>query len=386
MFKILHTSDWHLGKKLNGISRLEEQIQVLEEIDEICDEKDIEIVIIAGDIYDSFNPSIEAEKLFIKTIKKLSNSGQRLVIIIAGNHDSASRLNNLVPLANEYGILIYSEPDQIIEPKKYGNFEVINSNKGLIEVCLNGKKINILSLVYPTEMNLNLNMIDYDDEKYSSVISKKLYENMPKNTDIPLIIVSHLFVTGSSINSDEQLGGALSVELKGLPKANYIALGHIHKPQVFSKYNCAYSGSILEYRETEAKHKKAVLYVEIDEGTTIEKIPLKNQRPIKIVLFRDIELALKYTQENNKDDQWIYLQLVLEKPLTSFELKKLKENKSVIGIEIKTIAKGIDVQIESEKSIEVEFENNFLNVNGVKSTKRQTKLFHRYVKELNETN
>lgn len=85
--KILHTADWHLGKKLDRFPRIEEQVLVLEEIINIAEKEAVDLVIIAGDLFDNFNPSVEASDLFYKTLKKLANEGKRPVIAISGNHD-----------------------------------------------------------------------------------------------------------------------------------------------------------------------------------------------------------------------------------------------------------------------------------------------------------
>ena len=103
--KILHTADWHLGKRLDNYSRIEEQIEVMNEICEIADEQNIDLVLVAGDLFDTFNPSVEAVELFYKTLKRLANNGQRPVIAIAGNHDSPDRIDAPDPLARECGII-----------------------------------------------------------------------------------------------------------------------------------------------------------------------------------------------------------------------------------------------------------------------------------------
>ncbi|MCB0293286.1 MAG: exonuclease subunit SbcD, partial [Calditrichaeota bacterium] len=99
--KILHTADWHLGKRLERFSRLEEQREVLEEICGIAEQEAVDAVIIAGDIYDTFNPASEAVELFYKTVKRLADEGRRAVVAIAGNHDSPDRFAAPEPLARE---------------------------------------------------------------------------------------------------------------------------------------------------------------------------------------------------------------------------------------------------------------------------------------------
>src|ERR1035437_2649810 len=112
--KILHTSDWHLGKRLEGFSRLNEQSAVLQEICDIADSEKAEAVIIAGDLFDTFNPSTEAVELFYHFTKKLTNNGTRPVIAIAGNHDSPERIEAPDPLAPECGILFSGFPHPVI--------------------------------------------------------------------------------------------------------------------------------------------------------------------------------------------------------------------------------------------------------------------------------
>jgi len=103
--KILHTSDWHLGKRLENFSRLDEQIAVLDEICTIADKENIDAVLVAGDLFDTFNPPTEAVELFYRSLKKLSKNGSRPVIAIAGNHDSPDRIESPDPLARECGII-----------------------------------------------------------------------------------------------------------------------------------------------------------------------------------------------------------------------------------------------------------------------------------------
>ena len=102
--RLIHTADWHLGKHIEGHSRLEEQELFLEDFLDIVKERDADVVLIAGDIYDSSNPPAKAEQLFYDTLKKISEGGRRLTIVIAGNHDNPERLVSATPLAMEHGI------------------------------------------------------------------------------------------------------------------------------------------------------------------------------------------------------------------------------------------------------------------------------------------
>ena len=133
--KILHTSDWHLGKYLEGFSRLEEQKQVLKEICEIADDEKVNAVIISGDLFDTYNPSAEAIELFYKTLKILANGGKRAVIAIAGNHNYPDRIEAPDALARECGIVFAGYPNTIITPFELeSGLKLIQSDSGFIEI------------------------------------------------------------------------------------------------------------------------------------------------------------------------------------------------------------------------------------------------------------
>jgi exonuclease SbcD len=129
--RILHTSDWHLGKRLENFTRLEEQQSVLSEICEIADSEKVDAVIVAGDLFDTFNPPVEAIDLFYKTLKRLSNNGKRAVIAIAGNHDSPDRIEAPDPLARECGIFFAGYPASVIPVLELeSGLKVIQSEPG----------------------------------------------------------------------------------------------------------------------------------------------------------------------------------------------------------------------------------------------------------------
>ena len=132
--KILHTADWHLGKRLDSFYRLEEQKLVLNEICEIADEQAVDAIIVAGDLFDAFNPPVEAIELLYKTLKRLTNNGKRPVIAIAGNHDSPTRIDSPDPLARECGILFMGLPNTQVQTLQLEDgFEITNTDEGFME-------------------------------------------------------------------------------------------------------------------------------------------------------------------------------------------------------------------------------------------------------------
>src|SRR5690606_22992465 len=135
--RILHTGDWHLGKRLDNFSRLEEQREVLSEICTLADQQQADVIIIAGDLFDNFNPAVEAVELLYRTLRVLSDNGRRPVIAIAGNHDSADRIDAPDIIARECGILFVGYPKAHILPYMIpGGFAVTKSTPGFIELQL----------------------------------------------------------------------------------------------------------------------------------------------------------------------------------------------------------------------------------------------------------
>ena len=175
--KILHTADWHLGKRLNNYSRHEEQQIVLNEICEIADRENVDVVIIAGDLFDTFNPPNESTSLFYKTCKQLSNNGLRPIIAIAGNHDSPERIEAPNPLARECGIIFAGYPKSVIEPYELPNgFAVTRSTEGFIELQLLGYDypLRILLAPYANEYRLAEYLgVENTDETLRQLLSEK---------------------------------------------------------------------------------------------------------------------------------------------------------------------------------------------------------------------
>ncbi|HBC97757.1 MAG TPA: exonuclease SbcCD subunit D, partial [Clostridium sp.] len=153
--RILHTSDWHLGKNLEGRSRMDEQEAFLKDFVKIVNDNNVDLIIIAGDIYDSYNPPARAEKMFYDTLKKLSSNGERLTLVISGNHDNPDRLVAAGPLARDHGIIMVGTPKSVVPCGSYGRHKVINSGEGFIEIEINGERAVIITVPYPSEKRLD---------------------------------------------------------------------------------------------------------------------------------------------------------------------------------------------------------------------------------------
>lgn len=371
--RFIHTSDWHLGKNLEGKSRLEEQEKFCEDFIDIVNENNIDMVVIAGDIYDTSNPPAQAEKLFYKTVSKLSNNGKRCVLIISGNHDNPERLGAATPLAHEQGIIILGNPLSATQVASYDGFEILEAKEGCVKVKVKDEEAVIITLPYPSEKRLNEVIGDTgsDEERqvtYSEKIGdifRNLEENFEDNTIN--IAVSHIFVVGGEGTDSErpiQLGGSLLVEKKDLPsKAQYIALGHLHKPQKASaRLNAYYSGSPLQYSKDERAYTKGAYIVDIEANKKpkIEEIYFKNYKPIEVFKCNGIEEALQICEENKERDLWSYFEIKTDEVISQSDIKKMKETLKDI-IEIRPIItsqyeqENIDIKEKSMAELFSEF-------------------------------
>ncbi|MGY0394655.1 exonuclease subunit SbcD [Fusobacterium sp. SYSU M8D902] len=363
--KILHTSDWHLGKRLEGSKRIEEQKKFVDTLEKIVNEENPQLILIAGDIFDTPAPSSEAEKLFFDAMKKISNFGKRAIVIIPGNHDSAERLVASKNLAKEFGIIIYEKPFEEKELGKYGEFEIERATQGGALLNIGGERVYIYSLPYMSEAILNdeyRNLFEESDEDlpYTKKIGRVLKYGVSQLENIPKVVMAHLFIMGSIGDGDErgvELGGSKGVDLNDLPDVDYIALGHIHKPVKYSKKRACYSGSPIEYRVTENRYKKKVIIAELkgELQTDIREIELENYKPIKRYEVIGVEEAINLSKELMKVEEWVYLKVETDRYLSGAEIREIKKNKNIVELSI--------AYQNSEENQEVNyFENGEINI------------------------
>lgn len=337
--RILHTGDWHLGKNLEDASRMHEQELFLNDFVDIVEKNKVDLVIIAGDVYDNSNPPARAEKMFYDTLKKLSKNGERLILVIAGNHDNPERLVAAGPLAMEHGIIMSGTPKTVIQCGEYGQHKVINSGEGFIEVEINNEKAVILTVSYPSEKRLNevlYGEMDSDEDRvktYGERI-KSLFDSLEKNyrSDTINLVVSHLFAMGSEEGGSErsiQLGGSYIVNGSCFPKeAQYIALGHVHKPQIVPGTNkkARYSGSPLHYNKKEINITKKCFIIDVkaNEECVVNEIELKVYKPIEVWKCESISDAIDKCEENKDRNCWVYLEVKCDRYIREDEIKKMK--------------------------------------------------------------
>lgn len=363
--RILHTGDWHLGKNLEGQSRMDEQEAFLNDFIDIVEENNIDLVIIAGDVYDSSNPPARAEKMFYDTLKKLSKNGERLTLVIAGNHDNPERLVAAGPLAMEHGIIMVGTPKTVVQPGQYGKHRVVNSGEGFVEIEINGEKSVILTVPYPSEKRLNevlYGEMDDDEERLKSYGEriKQLFDSLKVNyrKDTINIAVSHIYTMGSEESGSEraiQLGGSYIVDGYCLPKeAQYVALGHVHKPQVVPGTNkkARYSGSPIQYNKKERNTIKKCFIVDLSAGkeAIINEVELKIYKPIELWACNSIDEAIEKCEENKERECWVYLEIKTDRYIREDEIKRMKDLKK----DILEILPKLNSDVEEESAISIQ--------------------------------
>ena len=279
--RILHTSDWHVGKRLMGRERLDEQSQVLDEIANICDDENIELVLIAGDVFDTYTPSADAEELFYSKIKKVAGNN-RAVLIISGNHDDGVRLSSIAPFSEEQGVYIVGNARMPVSIKGEGrSIRPVQSGKGyVIFADGNDNKVFISTLPYPNEARFKE---EKSELSYIERMKGWMDEGESGNVEkLPSVFMAHIFVAGGAVSEGEReidLGGARAVPVELLPKSDYIALGHLHKKQKMGAGHCYYSGSPLQYSFDERPDKSVKVFDLTKEGVIgLKDVPLTSGR------------------------------------------------------------------------------------------------------------
>lgn len=323
--RILHTGDWHFGKTLEGRGRLREQEDFVDELVRIADEQQADLVLMAGDVYDSVNPPAAAEQLFYEACARLTENGRPLVVI-SGNHDQPERVSSVSPLVARQGITLIGLP--IAETVTVG-------------ASRTGEIAKIAALPYPSESRLNelLSAEGQEEElrrAYSArvgmLMNKLAREFKPETVNLAM---SHIYVLGGVESDSErpiQVGGAYTVDPSALSVgAQYTALGHLHRPQAVKGDGIIrYSGSPLAYSFSEAGQAKSVMMLDIVPGgaPVLEEIHLSCGRPlVRWKAKGGLEEVYRWLDEGRHADAFIDLEVSLTEAMSIGEIQRLRKSR-----------------------------------------------------------
>ena len=324
--KLIHTADLHIGKSVCEHSMIDEQRFILANILEVVATEKPDALLIAGDVYDKSVPSAEAVAVLDEFLVQLSKTGTK-VFVLSGNHDSAERI--------AFGGRIMADRGVYMSPVYSGAFMPVTLKDELGEV-----DVWMLPFVRPATVRACL---ESDDDRaqvtdYTSA-TRMAIAQMKFAVGRRNVLLAHQFVTGAErSDSEESVGGLDNVDASVFEGFDYVALGHIHKPQNVAKdaagvARVRYSGTPLKYSLSEKDHKKSLTVVELGGKTqsgladiSVREIPLKPAHDVREIrgTFAELvspEYQRKQVAEGLKLDDYVYVKLTDENDVPDAALK-----------------------------------------------------------------
>ena len=284
MVKFIHTADWHIGRKLQGIDLLENQQFVLENL--ITEMKKInpDFLIIAGDLYDRSVPSKEATILLQEFLVKINIECNIPIFAISGNHDSRERLAIGEAWFSKYKFYLHTRLEQAFDKISYENADIY-----------------LLPYFEPFEAREY-----FEDPTLTThnAATKRVIDEICKNLDMNKtnILVAHTFVSGGLETDSEReisVGTVENVAVEIFDRFDYVALGHLHNPNAINEERLKYSGSLMAYSFSEATQTKGIRLIEVTkESYNEEFIPLKPKRKLHNISASYEEVLTKEFQQN----------------------------------------------------------------------------------------
>jgi len=365
--RILHTSDWHIGRQFHHFSLLDDQCYILEQLVDIAAEYKPDVILIAGDIYDRAIPPANAVELLDDIIHRLNSELGIPLILIAGNHDSGQRLAFGARQLSQSGVyicgLLEKQPQAIVLNDQYGEvafYALPYADPAMVRDVL---ECDVRSFDAATEL----------------LTGKILEDNQPNRR---CVLLSHCFLDGAEICESERplsVGGAEQVSVHHFKSFDYVALGHLHAPQYRSKETIRYSGSLLKYSFSEEKHQKSITLVDMHESgkCTIELIPLKAKRDMRIIEGY-LQEILTNAQDDPNDEDYLLIRLLDKHAILDVMGKLRAVYPNVLHIERPALMQGGERQNNSREHLsrgEIPlFKDFFLQMTGDQMTSESESL------------
>ncbi len=285
MIRLLHTSDWHLGVSTGPASRIDEQRSFLEWLLQTLRERDIDVLLVAGDIFDSMHPSAEAQAIYYRFLARVAETGVRDVVVIGGNHDSAAGLD--APKAVLAAVEVHTVGGVPTASERLKRMIVPLRARGSDDV-----RAVCLAVPYVHEYRLGIRTTDLDRTQtraelrsaFSTLYSELADGAAALHPDVPIVATGHLTVGDGPRREDypheiHQVGNieGLPVDIFD-PRIRYTALGHIHRGYPVDGDRAWYSGTPIPYSLTEMATARRVLVVDIDGSSPARVESLKVPR------------------------------------------------------------------------------------------------------------
>jgi exonuclease SbcD len=282
--RILHTADLHLGRQFNGIPLDADHAAILDQIVAAITSCSVDVLVIAGDIFDRAAPPTSAVRQFNRFLARVASETEAAVVMIAGNHDSGDRIASMAIMTDTRRALIRGA--------------ISADEKPLLLTDAHGP-VAFTGLPFAYEYAARECFSDEALHTPEDVIAAQVAcgrRNIPDGTR--WVVVSHAFVSGASSSESERpltrVGGIETVSSAVFEGAHYVALGHLHRPQSVGASHIRYSGSPLAFGFDESECQKSMSLVEIDAvgQATIESIPFEPIRQVRVLKGRHAELLL----------------------------------------------------------------------------------------------
>ena len=296
--RFLHLADLHLGKQLNDVPLLPDQEFILQQILCIAEKEQVDAVLIAGDVYQRSSPQAEAMALFDRFVSELAAKGRK-VFIISGNHDSAQRISYFSSLLKSSGVYVTEAFDGTLQ------HVTVQDRDGELVIWM-------LPFLRPSQVKRFLpgeKMNTYQDAV------EAVLRQTPINLKKRNILLCHQFITGSetSDSEDRTVGGLDHIDAAVFDDFDYVALGHIHKPQRVRRETLRYAGSPLKYSFSETRHQKSVVIADLQEKgeVSVRTVPLVPLRDLRLMEGNLDELMRR---DYSEDYLWITIHDELPPP------------------------------------------------------------------------
>ena len=384
--KILHLADLHLGKILQEQSLIEDQEYMLKEIINIIKVEKVQVLLISGDVYDRSVPPTEAVNLLDDFLKILIKDLKIKVFIISGNHDSKDRLG--------FGNKIFEDEGLYIESKYNGRLKKVR-----LEDEYGPLNIYMLPFIKPVEVK---KFFEDDLENNYDLAINKIIEKEEIDESERNIIMVHQFVTAGNVKPERtesevlSLGGIENVDVSNFKSFDYVAIGHVHRPQKIGRDTARYAGTILKYSFSEINHNKSIPIIDIQEkgNITINLLPLKPLRDMREIKGPIEELIKEENYKEGNLEDYIKAIITNEEPVYDAigKIKKIYPNTLKLEIQnSKTINKNEEQNInleELKKKSELELFSDFYKLqNNLDLNEEQKEIVKNIISEVkHETN
>lgn len=268
MTRFLHLADLHLGKRIGDFPLLDDQRDVLEQALDTVRSEAVDEVLIAGDVYDKQQPTVEAMALFDEFLTKLC-AMQIPVSLISGNHDAAGRISYFSHLLGASGVSVPHEFD--------GHLQAVRPAASGLQIWL---------MPFLTPSRVRRCYPDEPIETYEDAV-KCVLSHSPIDTSKVNLLVAHQFITGGVTCDSEEfaVGGLDNIGAEVFAEFDYVALGHLHQPQRCGRDTVRYAGSPLKYSLSEERQRKTFTIVDVagKDDITIREVPIRLPHDVRTV-------------------------------------------------------------------------------------------------------